>query len=84
MIFEDEDISFFAHQILRVYGAAGSQQGMLYESRASRDWVPGFINGHNIHGADINHEHSIGSSGESGVGKNMQPFYVLNFIIKAR
>lgn len=76
------------HQILRVYGAAGSQQGMLYESRASRDWVSGFINGHSIHNADINHEHGFSfttaSSGEDGTGKNMQPFYVLNYIVRAR
>ena len=69
------------HNILRVYGAAGSQQGMLYESRASRDWVHGFIDGHSQ--TDINHEHGIATEGESGTGKNMPPFVALNYLIKA-
>jgi microcystin-dependent protein len=70
------------HDILRVYGAAGSEQGMLYESRASRDWVTGFINGHSINNQDINHEHSITTEGVSGTDKNMQPYIVLNYIIR--
>lgn len=69
------------HDILRVYGATGSQQGMLFEQRASRDWIQGYINGHSL--TDINHEHSITTEGESGTGKNMPPFVALNYLIKA-
>lgn len=37
---------------------------------------------HGVTDTDINHRHTISPSGESGVGKNLQPYIVLNYIIR--
>jgi microcystin-dependent protein len=80
------------HFINRVFGSAGTLTGLLYAERNQSDANvirtaisgPG-TNETGSHSHTVsNHSHSIPSAGESGTGKNMPPFVVLNYIIKAR
>jgi microcystin-dependent protein len=73
------------------FGADGdsSVRNGVREANAASDSAEGVrttesSHTHPIDEQDINHRHTIASAGDSGTGKNMPPFVVLNYIIKAR
>ena len=73
------------------FGADGdpSVRNGVREANAAADSAAGVrtsasAHSHAIDTANIDHRHTIAISGESGAGKNMQPYVVLNYIIKAR
>lgn len=73
------------------FGADGdsSVRNGVREANAAADSAEGVrttesAHSHTINDTDINHRHTIASAGESGTGKNMPPFYVLNYIVRAR
>jgi microcystin-dependent protein len=67
-----------------IYGGGTANPGVLYTSRDIGGTVGVDISPDGDHAHTVNnHSHTIPSQGVDGTGKNMQPFIVLSYVIKA-